>query len=189
MNSGSILNRADSKAFGGSGHANPDQFIFSLRARFMGLEIERKFLVKKASWRDSVEEREPILQGYLAETGRATVRVRAKGDRGFLTIKGRTTGVTRSEFEYEIPIEDARTMLETLGSLPVIDKVRHRVRCGGHLWEVDVFAGENAGLVLAEIELGSEEESFELPDWAGAEVSDDPRYYNSNLARHPFSRW
>ncbi len=80
-------------------------------------------------------------------------------------------------------------MLESLSSLPVIDKVRHRVRCGAHLWEVDVFAGENAGLVLAEIELASEEEPFELPDWAGAEVSEDPRYYNSNLARHPFSRW
>lgn len=163
--------------------------IFSLRARFMGLEIERKFLVKNASWRDSVEDREPILQGYLAEAGRATVRVRAKGDRGFLTIKGRTTGVTRSEFEYEIPIDDARVMLETLSSLPVIDKVRHRVRCGGHLWEVDVFAGENAGLVLAEIELASENEAFERPDWVGAEVSDDPRYYNSNLARHPFRSW
>jgi adenylate cyclase len=155
----------------------------------MGLEIERKFLVKNASWRDSVEDREPILQGYLAEAGRATVRVRAKGDRGFLTIKGKTTGVTRSEYEYEIPIEDARAMLETLSCLPVIDKVRHRVRCGARLWEVDVFAGENAGLVLAEIELASEEEPFELPDWAGAEVSDDPRYYNSNLARHPFCRW
>jgi adenylate cyclase len=155
----------------------------------MGLEIERKFLVKNASWRDNVEDREPILQGYLAEAGRATVRVRAKGDRGFLTIKGRTTGVTRSEFEYEIPIDDARAMLETLSSLPVIDKVRHRVRCGGHLWEVDVFAGENAGLVLAEIELASEDEAFERPDWIGAEVSDDPRYYNSNLARHPFRSW
>jgi adenylate cyclase len=155
----------------------------------MGLEIERKFLVRNASWRDAVEDCEPILQGYLAEAGRATVRVRVKGDRGFLTIKGRTTGVTRSEYEYAIPIEDARAMLETLSSLPIIDKVRHRVRCGGHLWEVDVFAGENAGLVLAEIELESENEAFEVPDWAGVEVSDDPRYYNSNLARHPVSRW
>jgi adenylate cyclase len=155
----------------------------------MGLEIERKFLVKNASWRDAVEERRPILQGYLAEAGRATVRVRTAGGRGFLTVKGRTTGVTRAEFEYEIPIEDARAMLETLSSLPVIEKVRHRVRCGAYLWEVDVFAGENAGLVLAEIELASEDASFEVPDWAGAEVSDDPRYYNLNLARHPFRRW
>jgi adenylate cyclase len=155
----------------------------------MGLEIERKFLVKNASWRDVVEDREPILQGYLADTGRATVRVRTKGDRGFMTIKGATTGVSRAEFEYEIPIEDARVMLETLSSLPLIDKVRHRVRCGGHLWEVDVFAGENAGLVLAEIELASEDEPFVLPDWVGPEVSDDPRYFNSNLARHPFRRW
>lgn len=155
----------------------------------MGLEIERKFLVKNASWRDAVEGRDAILQGYLTESGSATVRVRVKGERGFLTLKGATSGVTRSEFEYEIPVADARCMIETLSVLPTIDKVRHRVPVGDHVWEVDVFSGENAGLVLAEIELTSEDESFVLPDWAGTEVSGDPRYYNSNLARHPFKRW
>jgi adenylate cyclase len=155
----------------------------------MSLEIERKFLVTNSSWQDSVEGRDVILQGYLAQTGQVSVRVRAKGDHGFLTIKGPTSGVSRAEFEYPIPFEDARAMLETLSEQTIIDKIRHRVRFGGYLWEIDVFAGENAGLVLAEIELTSEDERFELPDWAGAEVSDDPRYYNSNLAIHPFRRW
>lgn len=155
----------------------------------MAVEIERKFLVKNASWRDAVIDREAIQQGYLAQSGLATVRVRVKGERGFITIKGPTNGVTRSEFEYEVPVADARSMIETLSLLPVIDKVRHLVPVGEHVWEVDVFAGENAGLVLAEIELASEDEPFVLPDWAGAEVSDDPRYYNSSLARHPFRSW
>jgi adenylate cyclase len=155
----------------------------------MGVEIERKFLVKNTSWRNSVEGQDAILQGYLAETERASVRVRVKGDRGFLTIKGATSGVSRAEFEYGIPLEDARAMLETLTSLAVIEKVRYRVRSGHHLWELDVFAGENAGLVLAELELTSEDEPFELPDWVGEEVSSDPRYYNLSLARNPFSRW
>jgi len=155
----------------------------------MGVEIERKFLVKNTSWRDAVEGQDAILQGYLAETERASVRVRVKGDRGFLTIKGATAGVSRAEFEYGIPLEDARAMLDTLSSLAVIEKVRYRVRSGRHLWELDVFAGENAGLVLAELELTSEDEPFELPDWAGEEVSSDARYYNLSLARNPFSRW
>lgn len=155
----------------------------------MGVEIERKFLVKNAAWRQSVESSESILQGYLAETGRVTVRVRLKGERGFLTIKGASVGISRTELEYEIPADEARLMLDQLTSLPVIDKVRHRVRVGAHLWEVDVFAGENAGLVLAELELTAEDEAFERPDWVGAEVSDDPRYFNLNLARQPFRRW
>jgi adenylate cyclase len=155
----------------------------------MGVEIERKFLVKNTSWRDAVEGQDAILQGYLAETERASVRVRVKGDRGFLTIKGAAAGVSRAEFEYGIPLEDARAMLDTLSSLAVIEKVRYRVRSGRHLWELDVFAGENAGLVLAELELTSEDEPFELPDWAGEEVSSDARYYNLSLARNPFSRW
>jgi adenylate cyclase len=155
----------------------------------MGLEIERKFLVKNDSWVEASLGGQRILQGYLASTERATVRVRVKGDRGFLTIKGVTQGVTRHEFEYEIPVGEAREMLGGLSILPVIEKTRHRVPVGQHLWEVDVFAGANAGLVLAEIELTAEDESFERPVWAGEEVSDDPRYRNSSLARHPFGQW
>ncbi|NCA69629.1 MAG: CYTH domain-containing protein [Sphingobacteriia bacterium] len=155
----------------------------------MAVEIERKFLVEGESWRAAVERRDTILQGYLVESGPLTLRVRVKGGRGFLTIKGATTGVSRIEYEYEIPLADAREMLETLTCLPVIEKVRHLVRHGEHLWEIDVFAGANAGLVLAEIELTAEDESFDRPDWAGPEVSDDPRYFNRNLASHPYTHW
>jgi adenylate cyclase len=136
-----------------------------------------------------VESESRIVQGYLTDSKDATVRVRIKGDRAFLTIKGATRGVTRSEFEYPIPVEDAEEMLGGLSVSPPIDKVRYRVRSGGHVWDLDAFAGENEGLVMAEIELSAENESFEMPSWAGEEVSGDPRYYNASLARHPFKRW
>lgn len=155
----------------------------------MGVEIERKFLVSGDSWRDHVEETTRIMQGYLSDGDTATVRVRVKGDRGFVTIKGRSQGVSRSEFEYEIPVADASAMLAELASGPVIDKVRHIIEVGRHRWELDVFAGDNEGLVMAEIELADEAEEFELPDWAGQEVSDDARYYNVNLARSPYGSW
>jgi adenylate cyclase len=129
------------------------------------------------------------MQGYLASTPRVTVRVRVKGNKGIMTVKGATQGISRAEFEYPIPVEDARTMLDTLAETGIVDKVRYQVPCGAHTWEVDVFAGDNAGLVLAEVELGSEDESFERPDWIGEEVSDDSRYYNANLARHPYRSW
>ncbi len=155
----------------------------------MALEIERKFLVKDDSWMASVHSSTPIMQGYLASTARATVRVRVKGERAFITIKGATSGVTRSEFEFEVDVDDARTMLATLAEGPVIDKVRHEIRVASHIWEVDVFAGDNEGLVMAEIELADADEEFELPGWAGQEVSDDPRYFNVNLAAHPYRTW
>ncbi len=155
----------------------------------MGVEIERKFLVKNDSWRDLAEGQELIMQGYLVEEGPLTVRARVRGERGYLTIKGATTGLSRSEFEYEIPPDDARAMLASFSTLPAIEKVRHQVRHDGHLWEVDVFAGANAGLVVAEIELQSEDESFALPDWVGQEVSSDPRYFNRSLFIKPFNRW
>ncbi|MGD8207320.1 MAG: CYTH domain-containing protein [Thiohalocapsa sp.] len=155
----------------------------------MATEIERKFLVNGEGWRDAVESETRVMQGYLANNQNATVRARVKGERAFLTIKGATRGVSRSEYEYEIPVADAEAMLHELSVSPPIEKTRYRVRCGAHLWELDVFAGENAGLVLAEIELGHEDESFEMPDWAGREVSDDQRYYNVNLARHPYRHW
>jgi adenylate cyclase len=155
----------------------------------MGVEVERKFLVSDDSWRDGVTTATRIVQGYIAQTPSATVRVRVKGDKGFLTVKGLSVGVSRSEFEYEVPVPDALAMLEELAQGPVIDKVRHLVPVGGHVWEVDVFAGDNAPLVMAEVELASADEHFERPGWAGLEVSDDQRYFNVNLARSPYSTW
>ncbi len=155
----------------------------------MGVEIERKFLVVGDSWRGNVAQETHIVQGYLASTATLTLRIRIRGDRAYLTLKGTSTNISRSEFEYEVPVADARAMLDELAQGPVIDKVRHLVPVGGHTWEVDVFAGDNAGLVMAEVELGSEDEVFVKPAWAGLEVSDDDRYYNVNLARSPFSVW
>lgn len=155
----------------------------------MATEIERKFLVTGDSWRDAVESQEHVMQGYLCNGTNATVRVRVKGDAAYLTIKGMMSGISRTEYEYNIPVADAEAMLKDLAVSPPIDKTRYRVRCGVHLWELDVFAGENAGLVMAELELASEDEPFQLPDWAGDEVSDDLRYYNVNLSRHPYKRW
>jgi adenylate cyclase len=155
----------------------------------MALEIERKFLVKKDSWRSHVESEARIMQGYLANNATATVRVRVKGAAAFLTIKGAGTGISRSEYEYPIPVEDAQAMLRDLAVFPPIDKVRYRVRSGRHIWDLDIFAGENAGLVMAEVELATVDEAFERPDWLGEEVSGDPRYFNVNLARNPYKRW
>ena len=155
----------------------------------MGVEVERKFLVCGEAWRAEVTASTRIVQGYLAQTESATVRVRVKGEKGFLTVKGVSVGIARSEFEYEVPVADALAMLEELAQGPVIDKVRHLVPVGAHVWEVDVFAGDNAPLVMAEVELAGAEESFVRPDWAGAEVSDDQRYFNVNLARTPYSTW
>jgi adenylate cyclase len=160
----------------------------------MGTEVERKFLVVGAAWREQVTDAVHIVQGYLARPdaahpGAATVRVRTKGPRAFLTIKGPSAGIARSEFEYEIPQADARAMLDQLAQGPVVDKVRHLVPVGAHVWEVDVFAGDNAPLVMAEVELAHADEPFELPAWAGRDVSDDARFYNANLALAPYSTW
>lgn len=154
----------------------------------MGVEIERKFLVNSEQWKNGVERSVEIKQGYLSTAPERTVRVRTKGEKGFLTIKGKTQNLSRAEFEYEIPLEEALGLLKLCEGHP-IEKVRHEVRVGGKLWEVDVFEGENAGLVLAEIELESEVESFEMPVWAGEEVSADLRYFNSYLSQHPFKGW
>ena len=155
----------------------------------MAVEIERKFLVVGDQWRSAVTSSTRIVQGYLASTPDVTVRVRVRGDRGYLTIKGRTSGISRSEFEFAIPADDAEAMLGELATGPVVEKTRHLIDVDGHIWELDVFAGANEGLVMAEVELQSVGESFRRPDWAGDEVSDDPRYYNVNLAKHPYSRW
>ena len=155
----------------------------------MATEIERKFLVNGDSWRDAVLSQERIMQGYLANNQNATVRVRVKGEQAFLTIKGAARGISRSEYEYPIPVSDAEAMLAELAVSPPIDKVRYRVRHGDQVWDLDVFAGDNAGLVMAELELEHEDQPFDLPDWAGTEVSGDPRYYNVHLARHPYKHW
>lgn len=154
----------------------------------MGEEIERKFLVTGDGWREAgagVRYR----QGFLSTDPERTVRVRIAGDKGSLTIKGRTHGARRAEFEYEIPTADAQQMLDTLCKRPLIEKVRHTVTSGTHTWEIDVFEGDNRGLVIAELELESEDEHFEKPDWVGTEVTEDPRYFNSNLVERPFTTW
>ena len=153
----------------------------------MASEIERKFLVSSQGWRngDATEYR----QGYLGLDKERTVRVRAAGDTAFLTIKGITRGATRQEFEYEIPLADANQMLDTLCHRPLIEKRRYRVRHSGLDWEIDEFFGDNAGLVVAEVELESEDQAFDRPDWLGQEVTSDPRYYNASLVQHPYSAW
>jgi len=154
----------------------------------MGTEIERKFLVRGDAWRAAAKG-ESYRQGYLSTDPDRTVRVRVVGDRGYLTVKGRSEGPARAEFEYPIPVGDAHALLERLCLQPLIEKVRYRVEHAGRIWEVDEFAGENQGLVLAEVELTDPAESVDVPAWAGEEVTDDPRYYNANLAREPFTRW
>lgn len=154
----------------------------------MNLEIERKFLVRDDRWK-ALGEGVLIRQGYLSSAPDRVVRVRVAGPVATLTIKGRTVGATRSEWEYPLPMEDAQAFLDGLCEKPIIEKRRYRIRHEGMLWEVDEFLGENAGLVVAEIELESEGQEFSRPEWVGSEVTHDPRYFNANLLRHPYSRW
>lgn len=153
----------------------------------MATEIERKFLVKSDAWSEGPAG-VAICQGYLCRDPERTVRVRIAGDKAFLTIKGMSRGISRLEFEYAIPPEEARQLLE-LCLPPLLEKVRYERWHGGHCWEIDEFEGENAGLIVAEIELPEADTDFEIPDWAGKEVSDDPRYYNARLAEEPWSEW
>ena len=152
----------------------------------MGREIERKFLVRGRAWRT----RSPLLirQGYLSLEPERTVRVRTAGVRAFLTVKGISRGASRDEFEYPIPLADARRLLR-LCVRPLLEKRRHRVRFRDRTWEVDEFLGQNRGLVVAEVELERERASLHLPPWAGREVTDDPRYYNASLIRRPYRSW
>ena len=155
----------------------------------MPVEIERKFLLKNDRWRKLVSRQQPIVQGYIANTERGSVRIRLMGDEAFFSIKSMTLGVTRTEFEYPIPVTDAEYILHHLCLRPIIEKTRYYVEQDHHIWEIDVFAGDNAGLVVAEIELSAADEDFHKPDWLGAEVSNDSRYYNVKLIEHPYRLW
>ena len=149
----------------------------------MAIEIERKFLVTGEGWRRLATKSTQIRQGYLSSNAKATVRVRSKDDReALITLKGAVRGMTRAEYEYEIPIFDARELL-VMAEPHVIEKVRHLVPFGGLVWEVDEFAGRHEGLVIAEVELESEGQTVELPEWIGREVTEDDRYYNASLSR------
>ncbi|MYN04837.1 CYTH domain-containing protein [Pseudoduganella sp. DS3] len=154
----------------------------------MGVEIERKFLVAGEGWR---AQGEPVLlrQGYLSSQAERTVRVRIEGERAVLTIKSKNVGAARGEWEYEIPVVEAAELLDGLCERPLIEKYRRRIPFGGFVWEVDEFLGENADLVVAEIELPAEDAVFAKPDWVGEEVTQDLRYLNSRLIKQPFSTW
>ena len=154
----------------------------------MAQEIERKFLVRDDTFKTGVT---PLFirQGFISTDKDSVVRVRIYGNRGFLTLKGSGTGISRTEFEYEIPVEDAHEMLEELCKGPTIEKFRYVIEYEGHTWEVDEFMRENSGLVIAEIELTHESEGFLKPPWLGDEVTGDPRYYNANLISNPFTAW
>ena len=153
----------------------------------MGIEIERKYLVKGNQWKNLAQG---VLyrQGYIATVGKPTVRVRVIGNQGYLTIKGENINTKRSEFEYPIPVEDAEEMLDTLCDRPLIEKLRYKIPYGNLLWEVDEFLGDNAGLIIAEVELETDDCEISIPDWIDQQVS-DPKYYNSNLVKHPYSKW
>ena len=153
------------------------------------MEIERKFLVKDTSWKAFSDEGKQFSQGYLVGSKHASVRVRIQGEQAFINIKSATIDITRQEFEYEIPLNEATEMLETLCEKPLINKIRYHLKNENHLWEIDVFSGDNDGLIVAEIELNDKNEVFNKPDWLGEEVSDDARYYNVCLVKYPFKDW
>ncbi len=155
----------------------------------MGTEIERKFLVASHDWRAVADAGTAMKQGYLAIGPPAAVRVRLEGNQAFLNIKQSTLDISRAEFEYPLPAADAEELLETLCAGRTVEKTRYCVEYGGRTWEVDVFKGLNAPLIVAEVELESTADAIELPPWAGAEVSGDPRYLNTYLSQHPFSTW
>jgi len=154
----------------------------------MGFEIERKFLVKNETYRQN-SEATLYRQAYLCHLKERTVRVRVAKDKGFLTIKGATIGARRPEFEYDIPFSDAQIMIDSLCETDIVEKNRYLAAHDGMIWEVDEFLGLNAGLVVAEIELTDENQVFSVPDWVGVEITDDPKYYNSNLAKNPYCDW
>ncbi|WGZ92447.1 MAG: CYTH domain-containing protein [Candidatus Thiothrix putei] len=155
----------------------------------MATEIERKFLLVSDAWRALISRSESFRQGYLSSSKRASVRVRIADDTATLNIKGMTLGVQRPEYEYEIPLPDATELLDQLCERPLIEKTRHFIEFGGKLWEIDEFHGDNAGLIVAEVELDAPDEVIPMPHWAGADVSHLERYYNVRLTQYPYSQW
>lgn len=153
----------------------------------MGIEIERKFLVKDTGFLEAYSG-EFLAQGYLSAEPKRTVRVRIKGEKAWLTIKGKNEGIKRSEFEYEIPISDAQELIKMCKG-EIVEKIRYKIEVDGYIWEVDKFLGKNDGLILAEIELSDENENPSLPSWVSEEVSSDSRYFNSYLFLHPYTAW
>lgn len=164
-------------------------YFVTIEKSKMGIEIERKFLVNHFQW-DQLERPlgEFYRQGYLLTDPQKTIRVRQTADKGFLTIKGISVGATRAEYEYEIPFEEAKELLDQF-AVAELSKVRYKISLGNHIWEVDVFSSKNQGLIVAEIELKSEDETFDIPDWIDREVTGEERYYNSNLVTEPFEDW
>jgi adenylate cyclase len=155
----------------------------------MGIEIERKFLVDHDKWKQLAKPKGThFRQGYVLSDDNRTIRIRVTDKHGYITFKGASSGISRPEFEYEIPIEEGLELLKGF-ALSEIEKVRYCIEYDGKVWEVDEFAGDNSGLIMAEIELTHEEEIFKKPYWATAEVSDDERYYNAYLSTHPFKNW
>lgn len=159
----------------------------------MAVEIERKFLLANDDWRAQISQSRNMKQGYLVdvvtENAKASVRIRLEEESANINIKSADIGITRQEFEYTIPLDEAEEMLRKLCHQPIIEKTRHIVEHGGYTWEIDEFSGDNAGLIVAEIELSSVDEAFPSADWLGEEVSDDARYYNVNLTEHPYKHW
>lgn len=155
----------------------------------MGTEIEKKYLIVSDDWRKHADTGIYMVQGYMSSNEKSSVRIRINGDSANLNIKSKTIGIQRSEYDYVIPVDEAKEILETLCDKPFIEKTRFLVMHEGHEWEIDVFAGDNDGLIVAELELDSIDEKFALPDWIGDDVSNDPRYYNVCLVTHPFKDW
>jgi adenylate cyclase len=155
----------------------------------MATEIEHKFLLANDEWRPHVEKSVRYRQGYLSSQPTSSIRVRIAENQAWLNIKSATIGAQRQEYEYEIPFEDAAEILETLCGRPLVEKTRHFVPQGPHLWEIDEFEGENQGLIVAEIELQEAGEGFQKPSWLGREVTHELRYYNNNLRLNPYSKW
>lgn len=155
----------------------------------MALEIERKFLLTNDSWREDVYKSVKYVQGYMGSTEQSSIRIRIEDEKANLNIKSKTIGVQRAEYDYEIPVDEAKEMLYSLCERPLIEKERFFVKNAEHIWEIDVFAGDNEGLIVAEIELGSADEAFSKPGWAGEEVTEDVRYYNVCLVKNPYKDW
>ena len=155
----------------------------------MALEIEHKFLLANEEWRHEIQHSTHYKQGYLSSGENSSVRIRISDHQAWLNIKSATIGNHRQEFEYEIPLADANTLLDELCHKPLVEKIRHFIRREPHIWEIDEFLGDNAGLIVAEIELLQINESFEKPAWIGLEVTEDLRYYNNNLTRNPYKNW